>query len=659
MSHGQDGINPSDRGHDAQNEATPNIYLDHEYPVRPRRASDQAQHVRLLGLDQFTKLQSADRQDIGVRIPATVLLEQDASGVKLRAVEYTEFPVRNDTWYRNQLVCGSTGSRKTLGYFYPAIDAVLRSTAGSVCFLNIKGPTGTAEIRAMSERHRPGAPVLVFAPASPVVSVVWNPVPFAKRYGMRDTLIEALICARPDFHNESKYWENIARKAVASALRQKSICSPVAVHDLFDNPEALQALARRTSDPTLIDLASAMSSGNANGLTALTDIIGRLYPFVRSDSIRAVLSGQNELDLISLLRSGQSFTLVIEANESTFGNDRHSIALFLSMLFQSIVHVSEANGGELPNPLSLFLDEFGAIGRIQGAETVANTSRSRRASIHAAVQTLAQLEHHYGSAASSLLAAFNSKLFILSGLGLPDREYASRLAGSIDTERWRVTQHLDQCSGTFETVSRTQEVVRRPLLLSDELSMPPHPVFGPIAVQFSPDHPPALLHLTPAWDIPHIEEAISSVRDTVKASVARETEAIERELGFDTATPMVQAWWRNQLKRFNRHPEALGRLLMDLGRRAATIEELCTAAQSSKGKSIASMLAYMEYRRAVRRESDTSAEQPGRRAHQPGRRPPPLAEWLFRRCLHCESLIPTQETVCHDCQKRLCKQVKK
>lgn len=648
MSHGQDGVNHDDG---APNGSTPSIYLDHEFPVRPTRTSAQPRHVRLLGTRAFARLRSADDRDIALRLPATVLLEATESGETLRSVEYTEIPIREETWYRNQLVCGSTGSRKTFGYFYPAIDAVLRSTSGSVCLLNIKGPTGTAEIRALAERHRPNAPVIVFAPASPASSVVWNPVTFAKRYGMRETLIEALICARPDFHHESKYWENTARKAVSSALRHASIDSPAAVHDLFDTPQALRDLARALNDPTLTDLASSMGTGSVNAATALTDIIGRLYPFVRSDAIRAVLSGRNELDLIGLLRAGEPFTLIIEANESTFANDRHSIALFLSMLFQSIVRVSESNGGELPCPLSLFLDEFGAVGRIQDAETVANTSRSRKASIHVAVQTLAQLEHHYGDAARSLLAAFNSKMFILSGLELADREYASRLSGFIDTERWRVTQQLDPSSGEFHTVTRTQEIMRRPLLMPDELSMPPHPVFGPLAVQFSPDHPPALLHLTPAWEIPHIEDAISGVRSTVRACLARDTEAIERELGSEEASPMALGWWTAQRKRFDRHPEAFARLVADLERRAATIEELYMASKMCKGDSLATVLAYMEYRRAMRRESVNGTPPSAPRAHGSSARTA-RDEPLFTSCPRCRGMMPRQRSVCLRCENR-------
>jgi type IV secretory pathway TraG/TraD family ATPase VirD4 len=69
--------------------------------------------------------------------------------------------------------------------------------------------------------------------------------------------------------------------------------------------------------------------------------------------------------------------------------------------------------------------------------------RSRDVSVTGAVQTPAQLEHLYGTAARGVLEGFATKIFFGGGLGQHDAKYASELAGTCTVASVAETRHRD------------------------------------------------------------------------------------------------------------------------------------------------------------------------------------------------------------------------
>ncbi|MCA9300799.1 MAG: type IV secretion system DNA-binding domain-containing protein [Phycisphaerales bacterium] len=625
----------------------PPFYRQDEFPSRPKRTRGRGspRHVRLLTREDLDRLEV--HPDVSIRLPSTILVEATSCGELLEAREYVGMPIREETRRRNLIACGATGAGKTYRFALPLLDATYRETDDAVVILNIKGPAGTEEIRRLAARHRPDEPFFVFSPGDADRSVAWNPVTFARRHDMMTPLVETVLGAEPRGSQDSAFWDSMARKVMSAALARSSMPSLAALFDTVNDLDALARFAGATRDPVLAEFMRFVRSGSHNAGTNLADITARLFPYARSPQIRAVLSSRNEFDMVALFSRPGPFTLVVEANESTFASDRPVLNLFFSMLFGSIVRASEANGGELAAPLSVVLDEFGAIGRIQDFETVANTSRSRRVAITAMVQTLAQITHHYGEAASSVMSAFNSKMFICSGLDLADREYASRLGGVITVESWRETEQYDPVEGRYQPSSRTQDFWRRPLLTPEDLAIPEHAIFGPLAMLTSPDHPPALLHLTAAWEIPHIASVLSRPHerhDAAPSSVVHE--ASERRLGLEAASKECRAWWRGFTSRMKRSPGVVRRVVYELETRDATIEDLHHAVTHSGTRSLRGNLLFLDLVRQAEREKRFGvpwALRPRPKRSAPGQ------PTLFTTCASCDLIRPSSAGPCPHC----------
>lgn len=157
--------------------------------------------------------------------------------------------------------------------------------------------------------------------------------------------------------------------------------------------------------------------------------------------IRATTSGQHEFDTAERLASGSRFLIIVECNESDFDSHaRHIVGLWFTLLMACAVQAAEASGGRLKRPVSFFLDEFGVMPPIPGFHKTANLGRSRGLSFFVFLQSVEQLAVNYGSTAGAVLASLCTKVFFCSGLAVVDREYASRLAGSVHVIDWRETQ---------------------------------------------------------------------------------------------------------------------------------------------------------------------------------------------------------------------------
>ncbi|HBN80729.1 MAG TPA: conjugal transfer protein TraG, partial [Ruminococcaceae bacterium] len=59
------------------------------------------------------------------------------------------------------------------------------------------------------------------------------------------------------------------------------------------------------------------------------------------------------------------------------------ISLIVQQLYREILSVADEHGGKLPNRVMMYLDEIGTIPKIESAEMMFSSSRSRRVSITA------------------------------------------------------------------------------------------------------------------------------------------------------------------------------------------------------------------------------------------------------------------------------------
>lgn len=68
------------------------------------------------------------------------------------------------------------------------------------------------------------------------------------------------------------------------------------------------------------------------------------------------------------------------------------ISLIVQQLYREMLAVADETGGKLKNRVMFYLDEIGTIPKIDSAEMMFSAGRSRRISIVAIIQSLAQLK---------------------------------------------------------------------------------------------------------------------------------------------------------------------------------------------------------------------------------------------------------------------------
>lgn len=186
----------------------------------------------------------------------------------------------------------------------------------------------------------------------------------------------------------------------------------------------------------------------------------RLAVFTSSGVVAISHRSDFSLDLVGR----QPSTLIIAMpRELTRGLEVYS-ALIITQLLQQLKRVAAASRtGWLPVPVTLYLDELPAQGRIPQLEHEIATLRDMAVTFVCGMQSSAALEGKYGKvAAEAIKSTTNTKIVIGRNLGHEDAEYFSRRAGD--------TTIL--VPGTTEVpggVSRSTHVARRALITPNQI----------------------------------------------------------------------------------------------------------------------------------------------------------------------------------------------
>lgn len=607
-------------------------------PARPARSLTALSNpaVRLMDEGALAAMNARRSEAESLTWPCTPLVETTPKGSSLSARPYARLTFTAEDRRRHAAIVGATGAGKTYRFALPVLAATLRETSDSVVFFNLKGPAGTDEIREISARLAPDAEVIIFAPTDASRSVGCNLLTLAQREGLVEHLVRFICSMAPRGSGDSSFWEQVAERMLKAALRHHEVSSLAALHELFSDPAVLHAVAKHTRDRELLQFDLFRESGS-NGSTSWADVAARLAPLVSSPDVRATTSGYHEFHPAERLTSGARFLIVVECNESDFETHaRHVVGLWFSLFMACAVKAAEASGGRLKRSVSFFLDEFGVMPPIPGFHRTANLGRSRGMSFFVFLQSIEQLQGNYGTTAGAVLASLCTKVFLCSGLSVIDREYASRLAGSVHVTEWREHQSLDPHSGEWQPSTRLEHVMTRQLVSPEDLILTPHPVFGPFAYVFPVDRPPVLAHFTAAFDVPAVAEAMEKGREQKRRARAAPLPPVPHSGHFDRITrpPLTneakpsdaanltadearilawqlldrmtiaeeshqaRAWAVSLLVRHHKEPHQFLRFLQLLVQRKASLIQAHQAMIQAKTQSLAVVLHYLDYMRA-------------------------------------------------------------
>ena len=123
-----------------------------------------------------------------------------------------------------------------------------------------------------------------------------------------------------------------------------------------------------------------------------TTALSRLNAFLDSE-LEQILCFDTAIDAEKFCSTKSTIFIVLPEEDTS---KHFMVSLIVQQMYREILAVADENDGRLKNRVMMYLDEFGTIPKIEGAEMMFSASRSRRVSIVAIIQSFAQLQKNYG-----------------------------------------------------------------------------------------------------------------------------------------------------------------------------------------------------------------------------------------------------------------------
>lgn len=400
-----------------------------------------------------------------------------------------------DTGDVHALMIGAAGVGKTAYFMIPNIEYALAS--GMSCMVtDTKGDL--YRLYAPIAREKYGYNVSVLDLRNPSFSDGFNMMYLINRYtdeyartgklsakarAERYAKITAktIIDSGGSDHGQNAYFYEAAEGLLTSVLLLVAeFCPDEQRHivSVFKLIQDLQAPGGDKQNRTLFQLlmdklpsehkarwfaGAALNSSTQGMQSVLSTAMSKLNAFIDSD-IEQILCFDTKVDAEGFIsRKSVVFIVLPEENPSTF----FLVSLIIQQFYRELLSVADTHGGKLPNRALFLLDEFGSLPRIASAEVMFSAGRSRRISIVAIIQSMAQLEQSYGKEGAAIIAD-NCQLTVFGGFA-PNSDMAQTLSRSLGD----MTVQSGSISKGKGDGSRTLQMTGRPLISPDELKALP------------------------------------------------------------------------------------------------------------------------------------------------------------------------------------------
>lgn len=208
---------------------------------------------------------------------------------------------------------------------------------------------------------------------------------------------------------------------------------------------------------------AALNSSDQAMQSVLSTALSRLNAFLDSE-MEQVLCFDTAIDAEKFCNTKSALFLIMPEEDST---KYFLISLIVQQLYREMLAVADETGGKLKNRVMFYLDEIGTIPKIDSAEMMFSAGRSRRISIVAIIQSLAQLEKNYGKEGASIIAD-NCQLTVFGGFA-PNSETAEVMSKNLG-EQTILSGSVTQSKNDG---SRSLQMMSRPLMTVDELKTLP------------------------------------------------------------------------------------------------------------------------------------------------------------------------------------------
>lgn len=210
---------------------------------------------------------------------------------------------------------------------------------------------------------------------------------------------------------------------------------------------------------------AALNSSEQAMASVMSTALSRLNAFLDSE-LEQILCFDTSIDVEEFCNHKSAIYLVLPEEDAT---KHFLISLIFQQLYREMLTVADEKGGQLDKRVMFYADEIGTLPKIDGLEMIFSASRSRKISIVAIIQSLAQVEKTYGREGCEIIV--DNCQCTLFGSFAPNSKTAEEMSRNLGKQT--ILSGSVTKSARPEGGSKSLQMIERPLMTVDELkSMP-------------------------------------------------------------------------------------------------------------------------------------------------------------------------------------------
>ncbi len=348
---------------------------------------------------------------------------------------------------RGILTLGGAGSGKTQGVILPVIGD--RMLAGHS--LVVADPQGEIRDHVIRFAQVTGHLVAVHDPTSsagPRYNLAAEITNVSDARAIADVLV-------PSAQGDNRFWTDSAAALLAACLIRFDTLGDI-YNALNDLKTLADTLAAGKDDASL--LANAfIASAKSDGKVA-SNVVATLATALTGWASADVRANTSSSDFAAEMIVSQPTVVVLTCPGRMRAVYASYLGATLRKLMLDLDTIGEQNGGPLPVPVGVVLDEFPTLGKLDSLVADVNLVRKRRISILIGAQTKGQFHLIYGQEGTQALLTGLATQIVFGGCDAETAEYYSKASGiaTADANKDDLNSHLRQ----------------RPLLTVDEVITP-------------------------------------------------------------------------------------------------------------------------------------------------------------------------------------------
>ena len=210
---------------------------------------------------------------------------------------------------------------------------------------------------------------------------------------------------------------------------------------------------------------AALNSSDQAMASVMSTALSRLNSFIDSE-LEQILCFDTSIDVEEFCNRKSAIYLVLPEED---GTKHFLVSLILQQIYREMLTIADEKGGQLDKRVMIYADELGTLPKIEGIEMMFSASRSRKISIVAIIQSLAQFEKTYGKEGAEIIV--DNCQCTLFGAFAPNSKTAEAMSQNLGKQTvlsGTVTRSSGRDGG-----NRQLQMIERPLMTVDELkSMP-------------------------------------------------------------------------------------------------------------------------------------------------------------------------------------------